>query len=47
MRVIGNGIFGKLRMRIRWVVNYEIMPFRLILLGGNILMIMCGRFENM
>jgi len=39
MRELGSVIFGKLHMRFGWVVNDEIMPFRLILLGGNILMI--------
>jgi len=30
LRVMGSDIFGKLRMRIGWVVNFEIMPFHLI-----------------
>jgi len=47
VRVMGRNIFGKLRMRIGWVVNYEIMSFCLILLGGNMLMRTCYGFENM
>jgi len=44
---MGSDIFGKLHMRTSWVVNYEIIPFHLILLSGNMLMITCHGFENM
>jgi len=47
VRVMGSDIFGKLHMRTSWVVNYEIIPFPLILLSGNMLMITCHGFENM
>jgi len=39
-------VFGKLCTRVGWVVNYEIMPFFLVLLGGNIRLLSCWVWEH-
>jgi len=47
IKVMGSDIFGKLGVRIGWLINYKIISFCLILLGGNMLMITCYGFEKM
>jgi len=47
MKVMGSDIFGKLHVSFGWLVNYVIMFFHLMLLGGNVLLGACCGLENM